>query len=218
MGTPRLRPAGPVWLALRADLRLRWRAVLGLALLLGLIGGVVLTAAAAPGAPTPPIPGCSAGPTPPACRSSPPAPAWAGSTTGSPTCRRWRPSGPAWCIRSPCPHRHRRIAARGRGQPGRRPRHVHRPGAGAGRAAVRPRRPAGGHGRTRNWPPPRTCGPVASCACSATPAPPRPVPPGGPAAPGRARPVPLAFRVSAVVAFDDQVVPSPGLSGAPGSC
>ena len=45
MRTPRLRPAGPVWLALRADLRLRWRAVLGLALLLGLIGGVVLTAA-----------------------------------------------------------------------------------------------------------------------------------------------------------------------------
>ena len=37
---------GSVWLALRADLRLRWRALLGLALLLGLIGGVVLTAAA----------------------------------------------------------------------------------------------------------------------------------------------------------------------------
>src|ERR1700735_5929079 len=35
-----------VWLALRADLRQRWRALLSLALLLGLIGGVVLTAAA----------------------------------------------------------------------------------------------------------------------------------------------------------------------------
>ena len=35
-----------VWLELRADLRHRWRALLGLALLLGLIGGVVLTAAA----------------------------------------------------------------------------------------------------------------------------------------------------------------------------
>jgi putative ABC transport system permease protein len=35
-----------VWLALRADLRQRWRALLGLALLLGLVGGVVLTAAA----------------------------------------------------------------------------------------------------------------------------------------------------------------------------
>jgi len=35
-----------VWLALRADLRTRWRALLSLALLLGLIGGVVLTAAA----------------------------------------------------------------------------------------------------------------------------------------------------------------------------
>ena len=37
---------GPVWLALRADLRVRWRAIAGLAVLLGLIGGVVLTAAA----------------------------------------------------------------------------------------------------------------------------------------------------------------------------
>ena len=37
---------GSMWLALRADLRVRWRAMAGLALLLGLIGGVVLTAAA----------------------------------------------------------------------------------------------------------------------------------------------------------------------------
>ena len=37
---------GSTWLALRADLRARWRAMAGLALLLGLIGGVVLTAAA----------------------------------------------------------------------------------------------------------------------------------------------------------------------------
>jgi ABC-type antimicrobial peptide transport system permease subunit len=35
-----------VWLRLRADFRLRWRALVGLALLLGLVGGVVLTAAA----------------------------------------------------------------------------------------------------------------------------------------------------------------------------
>ena len=35
-----------LWLTLRADLRRRWRPVLGLALLLGVIGGVVLTAAA----------------------------------------------------------------------------------------------------------------------------------------------------------------------------
>ena len=35
-----------IWLRLRADLRLRWRPLVGLALLLGLIGGVVLTAAA----------------------------------------------------------------------------------------------------------------------------------------------------------------------------
>ena len=37
---------GSTWLALRADLRVRWRAMAGLALLLGLIGGVVLAAAA----------------------------------------------------------------------------------------------------------------------------------------------------------------------------
>jgi hypothetical protein len=37
---------GSMWLALRADLRRRWRAMAGLALLLGLVGGVVLTAAA----------------------------------------------------------------------------------------------------------------------------------------------------------------------------
>ena len=36
----------PVWLVLGADLRRTWRSMLGLALLLGLIGGVVLTAAA----------------------------------------------------------------------------------------------------------------------------------------------------------------------------
>jgi ABC-type antimicrobial peptide transport system permease subunit len=35
-----------VWLLLRADLRHRWRALLGLALILGLAGGVVITAAA----------------------------------------------------------------------------------------------------------------------------------------------------------------------------
>lgn len=35
-----------VWLALRADLRVRWRVMVGLAVLLGLVGGVVLTAAA----------------------------------------------------------------------------------------------------------------------------------------------------------------------------
>ena len=35
-----------LWLTLRAELRRRWRPMLGLALLLGLTGGVVLTAAA----------------------------------------------------------------------------------------------------------------------------------------------------------------------------
>jgi hypothetical protein len=40
------RAMGSVWLGLRADLRVRWRPLAALALLLGLIGGVVLTAAA----------------------------------------------------------------------------------------------------------------------------------------------------------------------------
>ena len=40
------RPMGSVWLRLRADVRLGWRTLAALALLLGLIGGVVLTAAA----------------------------------------------------------------------------------------------------------------------------------------------------------------------------
>ena len=37
---------GSVWLGLRSDVRLRWRTLVGLAVLLGLIGGVVLAAAA----------------------------------------------------------------------------------------------------------------------------------------------------------------------------
>jgi hypothetical protein len=37
---------GPVWLSLRAGLRLRWRVLAALAVLLGVVGGVVLTAAA----------------------------------------------------------------------------------------------------------------------------------------------------------------------------
>jgi len=43
----------------------------------------------------------------------------------------------------------------------------------------------------------------------------RPVPRPARPVPRPARPVPLAFRVSAVAAFDDQVVPAPGLGGAP---
>ena len=37
---------GPVWLSLRARLRLRWRVLAAFAVLLGVVGGVVLTAAA----------------------------------------------------------------------------------------------------------------------------------------------------------------------------
>ena len=39
-------PMATVWMRLRADMRARWRVMLGLALLLGLVGGVALTAAA----------------------------------------------------------------------------------------------------------------------------------------------------------------------------
>ena len=45
-GSVRLHIVALAWLALRAQLRQRWRAMAGLALLLGLAGGVVLTAAA----------------------------------------------------------------------------------------------------------------------------------------------------------------------------
>src|SRR5690242_2993715 len=41
-----MRSMASVWLALRANLSRLWRSMLGLALLLGLIGGVVLAAAA----------------------------------------------------------------------------------------------------------------------------------------------------------------------------
>jgi putative ABC transport system permease protein len=48
LASPRLVPGwlAPVQLTLRAELRRKWRAMLGLTLLLGLIGGMVLTAAA----------------------------------------------------------------------------------------------------------------------------------------------------------------------------
>ena len=56
---------GSTSVTLRAGLRRRWRHMLGLALLLGVIGGVVLTAAAGACAPVPPTRGSSNGPGPP---------------------------------------------------------------------------------------------------------------------------------------------------------
>ena len=44
---------GAVWLRLRTELRQQWRGLLALAVLLGVIGGIALTAAGA-GAPIPP--------------------------------------------------------------------------------------------------------------------------------------------------------------------
>ena len=55
-----------IWLTLRADVRRRWRTLVGLAVLLGLIGGVVLTAAAGARRTDTAYPGCCSGPTRPA--------------------------------------------------------------------------------------------------------------------------------------------------------
>ena len=58
-----------LWLTLRAELRRRWQSMLGLAVLLGVIGGVVLAAAAGAerSAPTLPTRVCCNGPGPPRC-------------------------------------------------------------------------------------------------------------------------------------------------------
>ena len=225
MGTARTWPAGPVWLALRADLRLRWRATLGLVLLLGLIGGVVLTAAAG------------------ARRTDTAYPRllrWshAASVLVVPNCAGmggfygrlarlpqvaslW--TGVFYTLALPAPQAVARVSARCRRQPGWRTRHVRRPGAGPRGAAARSGGPPGSHGR-----------PELAAAAH--------VRPGGTAPSARRpehgedmsrwgpdqrrparrpawrrprQPVPLEFRVAAIVAFDDQVVPAPGLSGAP---
>ena len=216
MGTPRLRPAGPVWLALRADLRLRWRAVLGLALLLGLIGGVVLTAAAG------------------ARRTDTAYPRllrWshAASVQVVPTCAGlggfyhglahlpqvasiW--TGVVYTLALPPP-----------APPGSQLEAVASPDGALGTSTDRVRVLAG---RPFDPADPRAVMIDQELAAAAhvrpggtlrllgDPSTPKTCAAGGgTAAPGRARPVPLAFRVSAVVAFDDQVVPSPGLSGAP---
>ena len=216
MGTPRLRPAGPVWLALRADLRLRWRAVLGLALLLGLIGGVVLTAAAG------------------ARRTDTAYPRllrWshAASVQVVPTCAGlggfyrglahlpqvasiW--TGVVYTLALPPP-----------APPGSQLEAVASPDGALGTSTDRVRVLAG---RPFDPADPRAVMVDQELAAAAhvrpggtlrllgDPSTPKTCAAGGgTAAPGRARPVPLAFRVSAVVAFDDQVVPSPGLSGAP---
>ena len=216
MGTPRLRPAGPVWLALRADLRLRWRAALGLALLLGLIGGVVLTAAAGARRTDTAYPRllrwshAASVQVVPNCvglggfyRGLAHLPQVASIWTGVVYTLALPPPAPPGsqleAVASPdgalgtSTDRVRVLA--GRPFDPADPRAVMVDQELAAAAHVRP----GGTLRLLGDPStPKTC--AAG---------------GGTATPGRARPVPLAFRVSAVVAFDDQVVPSPGLSGAP---
>ena len=221
MRTPRLRPAGAVWLALRADLRLRWRAVLGLALLglallLGLIGGVVLTAAAGARRTDTAYPRllrwshAASVQIVPSCaglggfyRGLAHLPQVASIWTGVVYTLALPPPAPPGsqleAVASPdgalgtSTDRVRVLA--GRPFDPADPRAVMVDQELAAAAHVRP----GGTLRLLGDPStPKTC--AAG---------------GGTATPGRARPVPLAFGVSAVVAFDDQVVPSPGLSGAP---
>ena len=217
MRMARARPAGPVWLALRADLRLRWRAMLGLALLLGLIGGVVLTAAAGArrtgtayprllrwshAASVLVVPNCvgMGGFYGRLARLPQVASIWTGVVYSLALPAPEVPPGSQLeAVASPdgalgtSTDRVRVLA--GRPADPADPRAVMIDQELAAAAHVRP----GGTLRLLG---------VPSTAKTCTTG-------GGPAAPGRARPVPLAFRVSAVVAFDDQVVPSPGLSGAP---
>ena len=220
METARTWPAGPVWLALRADLRLRWRATLGLVLLLGLIGGVVLTAAAGArrtdtayprllrwshAASVLVVPNCvgMGGFYGRLARLPQVASIWTGVVYTLALAPPEAPPGSQLeAVASPdgalgtSTDRVRVLA--GRPFDPADPRAVMIDQELATAAHVRP----GGTLRLLGIPStPKTCATG-----------------GARTAPGRAprpRPVPLAFRVSAVVAFDDQVVPSPGLSGAP---
>jgi putative ABC transport system permease protein len=207
---------GSTWLALRADLRVRWRAMAGLALLLGLIGGVVLTAAAGArrtdtayprllrwsrAASVLVVPNCVGlgGFYGRLARLPQVASIWTGVVYSLALPPPAPPGSQLEAVASPdgalgtSTDRVRVLA--GRPFDPADPRAVMVDQELAAAAHVRP----GGTLRLLGVPStPKTCATG-----------------GGPAAPGRARPVPLAFHVSAVVAFDDQVVPSPGLSGAP---
>jgi hypothetical protein len=204
-----------VWLVLRADLRLRWRAMLGLALLLGVIGGTVLTAAAgarrtdtayprllrwSSAASVLVVPNCVGlgGFYARLARLPQVASLWTGVVYELALPARQAPPGSQLeAVASPdgalgtSTDRVRVLA--GRPPDPTDPRAVMVDQQLASSARLRPGSTLHLAGIAST---PKTC--PAS---------------GGPA--GHARPVPLTFRVSAIVAFDDQVVPAAGLSGAP---
>ena len=225
MGTARTRAAGPVWLALRADLRLRWRATLGLVLLLGLIGGVVLTAAAGArrtdtayprllrwshAASVLVVPNCTGmgGFYGRLARLPQVASLWTGVfyTLALPAPQAV-PGSQLDAVASPdgalgaSVDRVRILAGRPLDPADPRAVMVDRQLAAA--AHVRP----GGTLHLLGVPSTAKTCPAGDQASGG--------PSGGQAGAGRAQPVPLEFRVAAIVAFDDQVVPAPGLSGAP---
>ena len=205
----------PICLAFRSGLRSRWRAALGLALLLGLAGGVALTAAAgarrtatayprllrwSSAANVQVIPGCTglrgfyaALARLPQVASMSTEVVYTLAVPG----RGGGPAGQLEAIASPdgtlgtATDRVRIVA--GHRPPATDPADVMVDPQLAAQQRVRP-------GSTLHL----TGVPSTAKVCPAQLAPARP-----------GLPVPLAFRVSAVASFDDQVVPAPGLGGAP---
>src|SRR3984885_9254831 len=206
---------GAAWLTLRAGLRRRWRPMLGMVLLVGLVGGIALTAAAGArrtatayprllrwsnAANVQVVPGCvglggfyTALARLPQVASMSTAVVYELAVPGG----GGTPSGQLEAVASPDGTLGRttdqvRILA------GRRP-------PPADPAAVMIDQQLAVRQRLRPGSTLRLLGvPSTAKVC-----------PAGPASPAQSRPVPLSFRVSAVVAFDDQVVPAPGLAGAP---
>lgn len=206
---------GSVWLAFRATARLRWRALVGLALLLGVVGGVVLTAAAGArrtdtayprllqrshAADVLVVPGCvGLGGFDAALRRLPQvASLWTGvvyelalpARDGVSQTRLDAVASPDGAMGFSTD---RVTVVAGQLFNPNDPRAVMIDRQLAAQEHLRP----GSTLRLLGVPStPKTCPPASG-------------------APGPQRPAPLAFKVSAVVGFDDLVVPGPGLSGAP---
>jgi hypothetical protein len=214
----RNRPAGAVWLALRSGLRVRWRATAALALLLGVVGGAVLTAAAgarrtdtayprllrwANAASVLVVPDCvGLGRFYRQLAGLPQvASMWTGVVYELALPARLAPAGSQLDAVASPDGTLGRSTDRVKMLAGRLPSPVD-PWA----VAVDPQLAAAAHLRPGSTlhllgipSTAKTCAPASSAA--------------GPARP--ARPVRLRFRVSGIAVFDDQVVPAPGLNGAP---
>src|SRR3984957_19901237 len=206
---------GAAWLTLRADLRRRWRPMLGMVLLVGLVGGIALTAAAGArrtatayprllhwgdAANVQVIPGCvglggfyTALARLPQVASMSTAVVYELAVPGA----GGTPTGQLEAVASP-DGTLGRTTDRVRILAGRIP-------SSADPAAVMIDQQLAVSKRLRPGSTLHLLGvPSTAKVC-----------PAGPAGPALGRAVPLSFRVSAVVAFDDQVVPAPGLGGAP---